>query len=143
VTTSSLNCPPWCTAAHPRPDYLDHSADVTEFGTKRLDVLVTVSQHIQPGHVGAEAVNVFASTAQDTELVLLQPELAASIGRVLLELDDHGRRLLAVALADAAALVLTGRGITSADPQSAVEREAGPNTPDREATPNAETTDGR
>jgi hypothetical protein len=128
---------------HPRPDDLTHSRDIAELGTARLAVRVELSQHVQRGHVGAETVNIFATDAEETELVLLAPELAASIGRILLDLDDRGRRALAVALSDAAAVLLMSRSITPAASGSTVEREAQPHNTAREATPNAETTDGR
>jgi hypothetical protein len=142
VTTSS-HCPPWCTAQHHRPDYLDHARDIAEFVNGTVEVQVEIGQHVQPGHVGAEVVNVFLHTTEETELILIKPELAASIGRVLLELDDQDRRAFAVALTDAAAVVLMSRATTPATSGSPVEREASPNTPGCEAEPNDGSTDGR
>lgn len=138
--TTSSHCPQWCTARHHLPDDLTHARDIAELGTGRFAVSVEISQ---PGHIGDEVVNIFAHTPVETEVVIVAPELAASIGRVLLELDDSGRRALARALSDAAGVLFMSRATTSADPRSAVEREAAPNTSTCEATPHTESTDGR
>ncbi|MGW0807957.1 hypothetical protein [Nonomuraea sp. NPDC002799] len=143
MATSSPICPPWCTARHHRPDDLIHARDIAELGPEGFAVEVQVTQHVQPGHVGAETVNVFAHTVEETELILLVPELAASLGHVLLKLDDHGRRELAVALVDAAAVLLMSRSITPATSGSTIEREVPPHTPNREAVPNGDDADGR
>lgn len=139
----SSHCPPWCTAQHHHPDYITHARTVAELDAGTVGVLVEISQHVQPGHVGDETVNVVTDTADETELTILVPEVAAAIGHALLTLDDAGRRAFAVALVDAAALVLTSRAATSADPRSTVEREAEPNTAGCEAQPHTGDADGR
>ncbi|MFI6732134.1 DUF6907 domain-containing protein [Nonomuraea sp. NPDC050451] len=143
VTTSSLNCPTWCTAQHHRPDYITHTRDVAELAAGSLNVQIAIFQHEQPGHTGDVAVNIAADRANDTELTMVAPEVAAAVGRILLELDNAGRRALALALTDAAAVVLMGRATSPATPGSPVQREARPNTPGREAEPNDAATDGR
>lgn len=143
MTTSSPNCPAWCTAVHHRPDYINHARDIADLNTGTYEVCLELAQYENPRHLGEAVVRIFTDSATESGVTDLVPGLAASIGHILLELDDHQRRAFGVALVDAAALLLAAGAVTPDAPGSPVEREAPPNASGREAQPHTGSTDGR
>lgn len=146
--TNHPTCPQWCTAPHPRPDYLTHHHPVAELDAgDGYSVEVELAQHEQPqiGFHGAPVVRLAIEddVISSTSLLDLSPGQAAFLGEVLTMLDDGGRQAFGRALLDAVAHIVDGEPVTPPDGGSAVEREATPNTSLREAEPHTGSSDGR
>ncbi|WP_327047323.1 hypothetical protein OG320_05360 [Microbispora sp. NBC_01189] len=111
AATPTPTCPTWCTAAHPRPDYVTHVALVDELSLDdgRTLVEVELSQHCQPGHDGPAVVRVLRHDGDDTTVIDLAPDVAATLGRLVASAATAGPgHVFGLALTTAAGALLTG-----------------------------------
>ncbi|XVQ83182.1 hypothetical protein ACQP2K_30710 [Microbispora siamensis] len=104
------SCPRWCEREHPT-NYISHERFIGEINLDQGQTLVEVelSQHVQPGHVGEAVVRVLRHERDDTTVLDLAPDVAATLGQIIAlgTTAGPGHRF-GLALTTAAGALLTG-----------------------------------
>ncbi|MDP9849992.1 hypothetical protein [Streptosporangium lutulentum] len=100
-------CPPWCEREHPTT-YVTHTADVAELeNADGSTVVITLSQHLQPGYVGERVVRVYTCVGEEATIADLPPHSAEALGRSIAAFSPDGSmRAYGLALRRAAARLL-------------------------------------
>ncbi|MEV6864830.1 hypothetical protein AB0M44_27960 [Streptosporangium subroseum] len=103
----AASCPSWCEREHPTT-YVTHTADVAELeNADGSTVVITLSQHLQPGYVGERVVRVYTCMGGESTIADLPPHSAEALGRSIVAFSpDESMRAYGLALRRAAAHLL-------------------------------------
>ncbi|AWS45961.1 hypothetical protein [Streptosporangium sp. 'caverna'] len=104
---AAASCPSWCEREH-STTYVTHTADVAELeNADGSTVVITLSQHLQPGYVGERVVRVYTCMGGESTIADLPPHSAEALGRSIVAFSpDESMRAYGLALRRAAAHLL-------------------------------------
>ncbi|MEU4829488.1 hypothetical protein [Streptosporangium sp. NPDC023615] len=121
-----VSCPSWCEREH-STTYITHAADIAEvYDPDGSTVVVTLSQHVQPGYVGERVVRVYTCRGEETDISDLSAESAEAVGRSITAFSPEGpMRAYGRALQRAAAHLLVPGLKVSGQGEGAAARRRG------------------